>query len=56
MPGGKGLPGASKHDEEQYEAVKSKLQGEKNPRAKEIAARIVNSRKSKEGRTKEDKD
>lgn len=54
MPGGKkAIPGGSKSDNEQYEAVKEKLQKQGEPRAKEIAARIVNKRRSEEGRTKE---
>lgn len=48
----------SKKDERQYEHVKEseQEQGRSKERAKEIAARTVNKQRSKEGRTKEQKD
>lgn len=48
----------SKKDERQYEHVKKseKEQGRSDERAEEIAARTVNKQRSKEGRTKSDKD
>lgn len=47
------MPSWTEHDEEQYEAVRDSLleDGKSEKRAKEIAARIVNKRRRKEGRT-----
>ncbi|CAI9409135.1 hypothetical protein [Aestuariimicrobium sp. T2.26MG-19.2B] len=49
----------SDKDERQYEHIKEseqKEQGRSEDRAEEIAAATVNKRRSKEGRTKEQKD
>ena len=48
----------SNKDERQYEHIKKseKDQGRSTERAKEIAARTVNKQRSKEGRTKSDKE
>lgn len=45
----------SNKDERQYEHIKAseKKEGRSTKRAKEIAARTVNKKRSKEGRTKE---
>ncbi len=59
MPGGKKpIPGGSAKDNRMYEDIKEDAEksGRYGDRAKEVAARVVNARRSKEGRTKESKD
>jgi hypothetical protein len=49
MPGGKGVRGASRKQNRQYEHIKAsaKRRGKSTKRAKEIAARTVNKQKAK---------